>query len=120
MPALGEISDHGMQLPMRFVAINTIDRYLEMEHIQQKLLNVTSNPFEEFEVRFTFKYGCDGFTSDAEYQQLTKDKKQMDDKNFFVSEMVFINMTIIHPDGREENLVTNCLCNSPYSCRPLR
>ena len=114
------LKPQGMQMPMSFIAKASVDAVLELKEVQETLLKECPGVHEEYKVYVCDKFGCDGFTSNAQYNQRGPDGELIDDKHVFVSEYIPIAMTIVRKDGSFKKLWHNSLCNSALACRPLR
>lgn len=97
-----------------------------LDHTSERILIVQKDVIEALHantasnMRFIFKWGCDGSSGQSEYKQLFAEENQSD-ANVFLTSIVPLQLLSVNDDKSEEVIIwKNPRPSSPRYCRPIR
>ena len=118
------LTDSEMIVPMKTTQQNYIDSLLKIPRVKkifdEELARVPEDQRDGLRAELKSKEGRDGFTSDAQYRQLSESGEIVDDSKVYGSSQVPLSLDLVYPDETRVTVWQNCLCNSPLAVKPLR
>ena len=117
------LTDSEMIVPMKTTQQNYIDSLLKIPRVKKifdKGARVPEEQRDGLRAELKSKEGRDGFTSDAQYRQLSESGEIVDDSKVYGSSQVPLSLDLVYPDETRVTIWQNCLCNSPLAVKPLR
>ena len=118
------LTDSEMIVPMKTTQQNYIDSLLKIPRVKkifdEELARVPEEQRDGLRAELKSKEGRDGFTSDAQYRQLSESGEIVDDSKVYGSSQVPLSLDLVYPDESRVTIWQNCLCNSPLAVKPLR
>ena len=118
------LTDSEMIVPMKTTQQNYIDSLLKIPRVKkifdEELAKVPEDQRDGLRAELKSKEGRDGFTSDAQYRQLSESGEIVDDSKVYGSSQVPLSLDLVYPDETRVTIWQNCLCNSPLAVKPLR